>query len=102
MFSQNSTTKVVTMNAPCVKGWVPEKNGVVRIERSIGKWIITPLDKNHVKIDYELQADPGGDIPAWLTNMFVTQGPLQSFKNLRTEVQNPAYRNAKLAFIKED
>ncbi|GAB2702910.1 START domain-containing protein [Mucilaginibacter koreensis] len=102
IITQNPETKAVTMDAPCVQGMVPVKSGIVRIEHSTGRWTITPAGSNQVKIIYELQVDPGGDIPAWLTNMFATQGPLQSFKALRQQLQKPAYRNARLAFIKEE
>jgi hypothetical protein len=102
MISQNPETKVVTMDAPCMQGMVPVKSGIVRIEHSTGRWTITPAGRNKVKVNYELQVDPGGDIPAWLTNMFATQGPLQSFKALRKELQKSGYHNAKLDFIKEE
>jgi hypothetical protein len=31
--------------------------------------------------------------------MFATEGPMQIFKNLKTELQKPAYKNAVLPFI---
>ncbi|WP_462267833.1 START domain-containing protein [Mucilaginibacter sp.] len=100
--SQDADTKVVTIDAPCVNGLVPVKTDVVRIEHSTGRWVITPVGNNRVKINYELHADPGGDVPAWLTNMFASQGPLQSFKNLRAQLQKADYRNARLDFIKDE
>jgi hypothetical protein len=35
-----------------------------------------------VHINYILEADPGGDIPAWLSNEFVDKGPFETFKKL--------------------
>ena len=96
--SQNPVTKVVVINAPSAAGVVPEKKGIVRIANSTGKWIITPHGPAHVKIEYTLHADPGGNIPAWIVNMFVTDGPLQIFKKLKIQVQKPAYKNAALLF----
>lgn len=97
--SQNPVTKVVTIDAPCVPNMVPAKPKVVRIANSQGKWILSPSGKDRVKILYTLHADPGGIIPAWLTNMFVTQGPSESFKKFKVHLQKPAYRNAKLDYI---
>lgn len=97
--SQDAVTKVVTIDAPCVADMVPVKDKVVRIANSMGKWILLPIDKGHVKIIYTLHADPGGSIPAWLTNLFVTQGPSQSFKKLKVHLQKPVYKNAKLAYL---
>jgi len=97
--SQDANTKVVTIDAPCVADMAPVKPKVVRIANSRGKWIVLPSAKGHVKIIYTLHADPGGIIPAWLVNMFVTQGPSQSFKKLKVHLQKPEYRNAKLNYI---
>ncbi len=97
--SQDAVTKVVTIDGPCVAGMVPVKPDLVRITNSEGKWTLSPSGNGRVKITYTLHADPGGSIPAWLTNMFVTQGPSQSFKKLKEHVQKPVYKNAKLDFI---
>jgi hypothetical protein len=97
--SQDPVTKVVTINAPCIADMVPVKSGVVRIANSNGKWVLTPVNNGHVKVVYTLHADPGGSIPAWLTNLFVTQGPHQSFKKLKVHLQKPVYKNVKLAYI---
>ncbi len=99
MVSQNPATKVVTIDAPCNVDMVPLRPGIVRIANSKGKWILTPAGADHVKIDYALHADPGGLIPAWLTNMFATEGPSQSFKKFRVSLQKPAYKTAKPDYI---
>jgi hypothetical protein len=99
--SQDTETKVITIDAPCVANMVPVKPKTVRVADSKGKWVITPVNKHQVKIVYTLHADPGGSIPAWLSNMFVTQGPAESFKKLKLQLQKPAYKNVKLAYIAE-
>ncbi|MCF2446545.1 START domain-containing protein [Dyadobacter sp. CY345] len=99
MVSQNPSTKVVTMDAPCVSGFVAQKPGIVRIVQSTGKWIITPVSKRQVKVEYTLAVDPAGSIPAWLVNLVASQGPLETFKMLKIQLQKPEYRNARLSFI---
>jgi hypothetical protein len=90
---QNPQTKVITVNSPCVPGYVPEKENIVRIPRSIGNWTITPTGKNQVRAEYVLEVDPMGTIPAWLINLFVTKGPLETFRNLKVHVQKDKYKN---------
>ena len=97
--SQNLSNKVVTVDAPCVTGYVPEKANIVRIQKSLGKWIITPLSKNQVKIEYTLAVDPAGTIPAWLVNLVASQGPLETFKQLKTQLQKDEYKNKSLSYI---
>ncbi|REA58057.1 lipid-binding protein [Dyadobacter luteus] len=97
--TQDAITKVVTMNAPAVPGWVNENKGVVRIRKSLGYWTITPLAGNKVQVQYTLQVDPGGIIPAWMVNMLAAQGPMESFKNMRQQIRLPRYHNVSLPFI---
>jgi START domain len=99
--SQDAATKVVTIDAPCVADMVPVKPDIVRIANSKGKWVLSPVNKGRVKIVYTLHADPGGSLPAWLTNLFVTKGPSQSFRKLKAHLQKPVYKNAKLDYIAE-
>lgn len=94
--SKDPLTSVVTVNAPAVPGFVPAKKGIVRINHSKGLWILTPVDKERIKVEYTLQVDPGGALPAWLVNTFAAQGPLESFKSMRKQLQLPKYKNASL------
>jgi hypothetical protein len=95
--SQNPDTKVVTIDGPAVPGFVPAKKGIVRIDNSIGKWIITPLSPGQINVEYSIHVDPGGSLPSWLVNMFATEAPLQIFKNLKLQLQKPTYKNTDLA-----
>lgn len=97
--SQDKTTKVVTVNAPAIPGWVGTKKGIVRVNQSLGFWLITPLGNNRIKVEYTLQVDPGGVIPAWAVNLLSSQGPIESFQKMRLLLQRPVYRNAVLDFI---
>ena len=94
--TQDPDTKVVVVDGPAVSGFMPEKKGIVRIGNSIGKWIITPIGPNRVKVEYSIHVDPGGSLPSWLVNMFATEAPVQIFKSLRTELQKPGYKNTAL------
>jgi hypothetical protein len=38
--------------------------------------------KGRLFIVYFLEMDPGGSVPAWITNMFVAKGPYETFSNL--------------------
>ncbi|TWR31713.1 lipid-binding protein [Mucilaginibacter pallidiroseus] len=99
--SQNNTTKVVTIDGPLGENIIPVKEGVVRITDSKSKWLIIPIDKDEVKVEYVLQVDPGGTIPAWLVNMFASEGPIQSFKALKLQLKKPEYKDKQLAFVKD-
>lgn len=97
--SQDKNTRIVTVHAPAIPGWVTHKKGIVRVDHSIGLWTITPLGQNQVKVSYSLQVDPGGVIPAWAVNALSSQGPIDSFIKMKQKLQLPVYKNAVLAFI---
>jgi hypothetical protein len=88
--SENVQTGAITIDGPAVSGLMDEKKGIVRINNSVGKWIITPLDNNHVKVEYALHVDPAGSLPSWLVNMFSGETPMQIFENLRQELKRNA------------
>ncbi len=97
--SQDPNTHVVTIDGPTFPDYVPAKKDIIRVSRADGKWVITPIKKDHIRVEYTLRMDPGGDIPAWLFNLFVTKGPVESFENLKVQLQKPDYVNARFPFI---
>jgi hypothetical protein len=97
--TQNPETKAVTIDGPTVTGFVPIKNDIVRIDNSTGKWVITPLGRDQIEVEYTIHVDPGGSLPAWLVNVFATKGPLKIFRSLKLELQKPAYRNTSIAYV---
>jgi hypothetical protein len=96
---QNPDTKVVTINGPAVTGFVPIKKGIVRVNDSNGRWIITPSGNDQIKVEYTIHVNPGGSLPSWLVNMFATEGPLRIFENIKSQLQKPLYKNSVFAFV---
>ena len=89
--SVSKTVKAVSINKP---GWLPRFKDIVRVEQAYAQWLITPMANGRLHVEYELQVDPGGCIPAWLVNMFATTGPFYTFQKLREQVKKPEYNNA--------
>ncbi|MFD2874101.1 START domain-containing protein [Mucilaginibacter ximonensis] len=94
--TQDPATKVITVDAPSIADLVPQKEDLVRVKKSTGKWILTPDGAHQTKVTYYLTLEPDGGAPAWIINIFVSDGPMQSFKKLKEQVQKPAYRNVAL------
>ncbi len=99
--TQDTLTKVVTINGPTVSNYIPSKPGIVRVAASEGLWVISPKPNHMVQIDYTLRTDPGGSVPAWLVNMFATKGPLETFKKLKDQLVKPAYAGIHLPYVKD-
>jgi len=97
--SQDKKSKAVTVTGENRKDYLPVNKNIVRIPQSYSKWYIQPLQKGQVQIEYILQVDPGGMVPAWLINLFAARGPIESFKNLRKQVKKDIYNRVKIDFI---
>jgi hypothetical protein len=98
--SQDPGTKSMSIHATCIPGLVPPKKNVVRVPLSAEQWTVTPLSNGRIRIEYDLKLDPGAGAPAWLINLFSVKGPFETFSHLRTQIQQPPYRDALLPFIK--
>ncbi|MBI5916715.1 MAG: hypothetical protein HY842_15160 [Bacteroidetes bacterium] len=82
--------------------WVEkEKEGLVRITKCDIYWTFTPIGKGKVQIDYYLNTDPAGSIPAWMINLAADQGPLQSMIKFKEMLEKERYKNSRLAFVQD-
>jgi ribosome-associated toxin RatA of RatAB toxin-antitoxin module len=85
----SASSDITLIKSEAMPQYVHKKKDLVRILSSNAEWKLTALGSNQTKIDYVLHFDPAGSVPAWITNMFVTEGPYQSFKNLKAHVTKP-------------
>lgn len=97
--TQEPASKVMHIRSDEVPNFIPKKENIVRVPLSRETWTVTPLDKTTIRIEYELEIDPGASAPAWLVNSFATKGPYETFKNLREQIKLPKYRNASFPFL---
>ena len=74
-----NTLKVFASGMPKA---IPEKKGVVRIPYFSAFWDVKYDSRKKLIITYILKMDPGGTVPAGVTNMFITKGPYETFNNL--------------------
>lgn len=80
---ERPTEATMLVSVSPVNGMMAEKNDIVRVKSSDVTWKVTQVNGSTMKVAYQASVDPGGSLPAWVTNMFLTKGPLESFKKLR-------------------
>lgn len=85
-------SKVYTSVSVAVPDYLPEHKKMVRIPMLEAYWKIWPLPSGGIEIDYRAIADPGGNLPAWLVNMAITQGPTRTMRNLEKLAKETAPR----------
>ncbi len=95
------TPQLVNIDAMSEPDLLPNKEGKIRVRSSRAHWDITKEGNDFLKIIYVVQFDPSGSVPAWLTNLFLTKGPIETFQKLRDGVSKVALAESKLNFINE-
>ncbi len=78
---KDAKTGIIAITSKLVAGY-PKYPGYVRIHRSEASWKLVP-NKDKVDALYELAIDPGGTVPSWIMNLFITDGPFRTFVNLK-------------------
>lgn len=75
------------VSSKSLPGLVPEKATLVRMTTYWQRWSIVPLENERVRLVMEGFADPAGSIPAWLTNMVITDTPMKVLLKVRDRLQ---------------
>ncbi len=71
-----------------VPNYAPKKEGFIRMPISNGSWTLIKESDNKTKVIYQFLADPGGNIPAWVINMFLVDGPYETLINMKKMLKN--------------
>ncbi|MCB9233549.1 MAG: hypothetical protein H6581_17970 [Bacteroidia bacterium] len=66
-----------------IAGKVPEVEGLIRVPLQDNEYRLTPNAQGGCHFDYKASADPGGSIPAWFANQFITDVPFKTWTRFR-------------------
>jgi ribosome-associated toxin RatA of RatAB toxin-antitoxin module len=85
--SIDEAKREVAVNFKAVKSKkVGPVDGVVRMVKLKGHFKFKGLSENKTRIDYQIDADPGGWIPKWLARLATRKLPLSTIQSLRKQV----------------
>jgi hypothetical protein len=79
----NAERTIFTLTSKGTPAYTKELDGVVRIPEFTGSWKLALQATGKVNGEYIANINPGGFIPAWLVNMFMVNGPYDSFINMK-------------------
>ena len=99
--TQDPVTKIMTVHADNIDKIIPVKVGKIRVPITEATWTVIPLQENKIKIIYSIRIDPGGEVPAWMVNLFIVKIPYETFKNLASLLQRSSSKEPKLTFLKD-
>lgn len=96
---QNPETLEVRIDVKALNDYLPEDDDFVRIPRMAGFWSFTP-QADKVLVRYQVHAEPGGSLPAWLANSVVVDTPQYTMLNMLDMLELDRYKQAEISFIK--
>jgi hypothetical protein len=79
--------KQVKINITGIPGYIQPKTGIERITKANGYWLLTYVDTKKTSISYQMHVEPGGIIPSWLANAYISDAPFSTFTELRKLIQ---------------
>ena len=86
VFSQpDANTILVTMQS--LPDFIPQKKGVVRVNRSEGFWEFTDMGDGRVRVIQQSVADIGGAVPDWVVNSTIVEGPFEIFRTMKKVIE---------------
>jgi hypothetical protein len=65
---------------------------MVRIPKSHARWHLVEIGPNKTRAEYRLELDPGGTVPSWLVNLFISDGPYKTLTAIRAQVMHSRYK----------
>ena len=68
-------------------GYIPEKQGIVRVHDQKSQWVFTPVKNGKMKVVFYNHTDPAGNIPAWLANSASTDNPFNTMVAFRELIE---------------
>ncbi|MDT0551888.1 hypothetical protein [Urechidicola vernalis] len=97
-FRWNSELEILSIPIAVLHEYLPEKENNVRV-KGIGYWEVTKLAENKLQVIFQMSIDPGGGIPAWLSNIFITDSPYSTLINLKKLVEKPIEKDLHFNFL---
>lgn len=83
----NASTTRVDMTVIKSHSKAPIYDGIVRIKRLKGHWLIRDKGNGWTEIIQQCVAEPGGSLPDWLANSAVVDNPYNSMYNLKKYIE---------------
>ena len=93
-----SESNTLFVDIETLDDYIPEDNNFARVKGN-GFWKVVVLNSGKLDITFQMQIDPGGNIPAWLVNMFIDNTPYHTLVNLQKLIKNEKYQNKTFSFI---
>lgn len=79
----DQTPKRILIKTTTLPKYVNEKPKIVRVKEFNGSWELIRLSDNETQVITQCYTTPGGSVPDWIINTFITTGPYKTMLNMR-------------------
>lgn len=93
IIKMDTATGIYTVSSKPLLKKIPVNTELVRINKYRQKWTVQPQGNGKVHVILEGLIDPGGNLPAWVLNMLITEMPLKTIRLLRERAISPKPAN---------
>jgi hypothetical protein len=98
---QDSKTKIVRIDSKEILNMYPKQPNMVEVPKLRASWEFVTNKNGEVESTYYILLNPGGNIPVWLINLFVIDGPYNTILKMKELLKQEKYQKAKLNYIQE-
>jgi hypothetical protein len=91
-FLWDPAAKTLLVEIELLEGELAVKEDLVRM-KGYGFWKVVVLPSGRLEVQFQMQMDPGGNIPAWLSNMFSGDTPYFTMQGLRKAMKQEKYQD---------
>ena len=97
-YKWNEDSRTLLVEIEILDEYLDLNEKLVRVKGK-GHWKVSELTSGKIDVIFQMQIDPGGSIPGWLANMFVTDSPHYSLLNLKEVIKKEKYQNQKIEYL---
>jgi hypothetical protein len=91
---RNPETNVIYTQSRNMKGIIPEKKNIHRIDAVESSWQFMSMGNNKVKIIFKTRIKPSICLPGWLADKVYNLGPYHTIKNMKQYIQQDKYQKS--------
>lgn len=97
-FKWRTESNALTIDIEVLDTYLEIKDNLVRVKGE-GFWKVIVLPMGRLDITFQMQLDPGGNVPPWMANIFVDDSPYHTLLNLKKIIKKEKYLLQRFEFM---
>lgn len=98
---RDPATNAAILRLTSLLDYEPERKNIVRVKTLSGSFTFVPVkDKEAITVTYQMHTEPGGKLPAWMTNASVVKRPFKVLTKMKEMLKNQRYRGAQTSELR--